>query len=93
MLASVNALSVVDDKLTIDGATADRVIHLDLNDYLPPSTTIAPNAQSQVTVTLKVEPLTTKSYTLKLADLASSGSDPDYEYTFSKDSVDVTVRG
>ena len=70
VLASVNALSVADDKLTIEGATADKVIHLDLNNYLPPSTAIVPNAQSQVTVTLKVEPLTTKSYTLNLAELS-----------------------
>lgn len=93
VLASVNALSIADDKLTIEGATADKVIHLDLNNYLPPSTAIVPNAQSEVTVTLKVEPLTTKSYTLNLAELASRGTDPDYEYTFSRDSVDVNIRG
>lgn len=93
VLASVNALSVADDKLTIEGATADKVIHLDLNNYLPPSTAIVQNAQSEVTVTLKVEPLTTKSYTLNLAELASRGTDPDYEYTFSRDSVDVNIRG
>lgn len=93
VLASINALSVADDRLTIEGATADKVVRLDLNNYLPPSTAIVPNAQSEVTVTLKVEPLTTKSYTLNLADSAKSGANPDYEYTFSRDSVDVNIRG
>lgn len=93
VLASVSTLSVADDKLSIDGATADRVVHLDLNDYLPPSTTLHDDTPNPVTVTLKVEPLTVRVYTLKLADLARDGTEPDYDYTFSRDSVDVTVRG
>lgn len=93
VLASVNTLSVADDRLSIEGATSDKTVHLDLSDYLPPSTTIAGDAESQATVTMKVEPLTTRVYTLLLADLASQGSNPDYEYSYSRDSVDVTVRG
>lgn len=93
VLASVSTLSVADDKLSIEGATVDRVVHLDLNDYLPPSTTLYEETQNPVTVTLRVEPLTTRVYTLKLSELASTGTNTDYEYLFSEDSVDVTVRG
>lgn len=93
VLASVSTLSVADDKLSIEGATTDRVVHLDLNDYLPPSTTLYEDTQNPVTVTLRVEPLTSRVYTLKLSEMASTGLNPDYEYSFSRDSVDVTVRG
>lgn len=93
VLASVSTLTVADDKLSIEGATSDKVVQLDLSNYLPPSTTIARDAEKEVTVTLKVEPLAARIYTLTLDDLARQGSNPNYEYTFSRDSVDVTVRG
>lgn len=93
VLASANTLSIADGKLSVDGATSDRVVHLDLNAYLPPDTAIAGDGGSTVTVTLKVEPLATRVYTLNLADLDLRGSRPDEEYSFSRDSVDVTVRG
>lgn len=93
VLASVNTLSIADDKLNIDGATRDRVVQLDLRDYLPPNTTIAADTESMAEVTLKVEPLTTKIFSLDLENVEKQGIVPEYEYTYNRDKVDVSVRG
>lgn len=93
VLASVNTLSISDSRLSVDGATSDRVIHLDLKDYLPPDTAIAGDGDSLAAVTLKVEPLTTKIYSLDLNGMALKGNKPGETYTCSQESVDVTVRG
>ncbi len=93
VLASINTLSIADDKLNIEGATADKVVHLDLNNYLPPNTSIAGEVSTEVTVTLKIEPLTNKVFSMNIKDLAKQGAAADYQYTFSKDTMNVTVRG
>ncbi|MFR3728231.1 YbbR-like domain-containing protein [Lacrimispora sp.] len=93
VLASLSTLSVASDKLNISGATADKVIELDLSQYLPPNTSIAGNEYKNVTVKLKVEPLTTKTFTLDLESLDKIGLEEDYEYGFDKETADVTIRG
>ena len=93
ILASLSTLSVASDKLNIDGATSDKVIQLDLSQYLPPSTSVAREEYKNVTVKLKVEPLTTRTFTLKLKDLDKKGAEADYDYTFDKETSDVTIKG
>ena len=93
VLASLSTLSVASDKLNISGATADKVVELDLSQYLPPNTSIVGNEYKNVTVKLKVEPLTTKSFTLDLESLDKMGMEADYDYGFDKETSDVTIRG
>lgn len=92
-LASLTSLSVTSDKLNVDGLTADKVVELDLSQYLPPSTSVARNEYKNVTVKLKVEPLTTRVFTLKLNQLDKKGLSENYDYSFDKDISDVTVKG
>lgn len=93
LLASLTSLSVSSDKLNIDGATTDKVVQLDLSQYLPPNTSIAGEEYKNVTVKLKVEPLTTRVFTLKLKNLDKKGAEADYDYSFDKETSDVTVKG
>ena len=93
VLASVSTLSVVDDKLNIEGATGDTTVELNLADYLPPSTSIVGRESYVVPVTLRVEPLASKEFTLSLDDVQITGMDSDYDYSFSEDDVTVTVIG
>ncbi|SET59194.1 YbbR-like domain-containing protein [Lacrimispora sphenoides] len=93
LLASLTSLSVSSDKLNIDGATSDKVVQLDLSQYLPPNTSIAGEEYKNVTVKLKVEPLTTRVFTLKLKNLDKKGAEADYDYSFDKETSDVTVKG
>lgn len=93
VLASLTTLSIASDKLNIDGATADKVVHLDLSEYLPPSTSVLSEEDKKVTVTMKVEPLTTKVFTLSLEDVVKTGAMADYDYSFDKTTSNVTVKG
>lgn len=93
VLASLSTLSITSDKLNIDGATADKVVELDLSQYLPPNTTVVGNEYKNVKVKLKVEPLVTKVFSLDLDTLDKKGMDADSNYTFDKETSDVTVRG
>ena len=93
VLASVSTLSVVDDKLNIEGATGDTTVELNLADYLPPSTSIVGRESYVVPVTLRVEPLASKEFTLSLDDVQITGMNSDYDYSFSEDDVTVTVIG
>lgn len=93
ILASLSALSISSDELNIDGATADKVVQLDLSQYLPPNTSISGDEYKNVAVKLKVEPLTTKVFTLELDQLNEEEPEADYEYSFDKETSDVTIRG
>lgn len=93
VLASITALAISSEKLNIDGATADKVVHLDLSEYLPPSTSVLGEENKKVTVTMKVEPLTTRVFTLSLEDVTKTGAMSDYDYSFDKTTSSVTVKG
>nr|WP_314462476.1 CdaR family protein [uncultured Clostridium sp.] len=93
VLASLSSIAVSSDKLNIDGATKDKVVQLDLSQYLPPNTTIAGDKYKNVSVKLKVEPLTTRVFTLQLNNLDKKGMSADYSYSFDKQTCDVTVKG
>jgi YbbR domain-containing protein len=93
VLASLTTLSVSSDKLNIDGATSDKVVQVDLSQYLPPNTSVAGEEFKNVTVKLKVEPLTARVFTLRLKDLEKKGAEADYDYSFDKETSDVTVKG
>jgi YbbR domain-containing protein len=93
ILASLTTLSVSSDKLNVDGATGDKVVHLDLNQYLPPNTSITGDEYKDVEVKMKVEPLTTRVFTLNLDSLAKMGFKGGYEYKFDQKTSDVTMKG
>ncbi|MDW2796227.1 CdaR family protein [Clostridium boliviensis] len=93
VLASLTSIDVSSDKLNIDGATKDKIVRLDLSQYLPPNTTIAGDEYKDVSVKLKVEPLTTRVFTLQLSNLDKKGMSEDYNYSFDKQTCDVTVKG
>ena len=93
VLASLTSIAVSSDKLNIDGATKDKVVQLDLSQYLPPNTTLAGDKYKDVSVKLKVEPLTTRVFTLQLNELDKKGMSADYSYSFDKQTCDVTVKG
>lgn len=93
VLAALSTLSVSSDKLNIDGATSDKVVQLDLSQYLPPNTSLEGEEYKNVTVKLKVEPLTTRTISLNLKSVDKKGAEADYDYSFDKETTDVTVKG
>ena len=56
-LASMSTLTIPKEYLSIDGATSDVQVDVDLKELLPDNITIAGDTDSVVHVTLKVEQL------------------------------------
>ena len=46
-----------------------------------------------ITVTLKVEPLREKTFTVNTKDIALNGRSDNYSYTFGSDKAEIRVRG
>lgn len=65
-LAEINAINIPKSELNMDGASADKEVIIDLNKYLPENVELA-DSNSKIHVTLKVEPLETRTIELKQA--------------------------
>lgn len=92
-LANLSTITIQDPVLNIDGATADKVCELNLKDFLEPNITIAGMSDTTIEVTLKVEPLREKTYTIETKDIILNGRSDAYGYTFGGDKAEVKVRG
>lgn len=92
-LASFTTLTVQSPQLSIAGATKDKVCEIDLLEYLPPNIQIAGMENTTVKVTLKVEPLEDRTYTVDTKNIVLTGTSPQYEYEFTADTAEIKVRG
>jgi len=92
-LAGISTLTVQDPLLNIDGATSDKTCEIDLKDFLEPNITIAGMSDTVITVTLKVEPLREKTFTVNTKDITLNGRADEYSYTFGGDKAEIRVRG
>ncbi len=90
----LNNLSTVEipaSVLNLNNATADKTISLDVAEFLPDNVEVSGN--SQITVTLKVEALHKKSFTLTLDDIEQVGHTYGYSYRISPERVTVLISG
>lgn len=92
-LASLNNITVQSPELNIEGATADKVCEIDLTSYIDSNVQIAGMESTKITVTLKVEPLEEKTYSLNTADITLTGKSAAYDYDVTELKVDIKVRG
>lgn len=92
-LASVNKITIPSSVLNIAGATQDKVVTVDLNDYLPEDVTLANINDASVTIRLKVEPLTTRTLTLGESDISMENGADYYHYHLSPAHIEVQLQG
>lgn len=92
-LANVSTIVIQDPSLNIDGATSDKVCEIELKNFLEPNITITGLSDTVITVTLKVEPLREKSFTVETKDITLNGRSDSYSYAFDGDKAEVRVRG
>lgn len=92
-LASVSTITVQSPELSIEGATGDKVCEIDLASYIDPSVQIAGMNETKVKVTLKVEPIQEKVYTLNMKDVVLNGKSEDYSYSVAEAMADIRIRG
>lgn len=92
-LASLNKLTVPASVLNLDGAASDRVITVNLEDYLPQGVQIVQSENTQIQVRLKVERLINRTIRLTDKDIRRAGASESYLYRFAPAQIDVTLQG
>ena len=91
-LSNLTTITIDDPQLTIQGATKSKTVKIDLTQYIPEDVTIV-GGKTEAVVTLDVEELDTRVLTLDLNDISKSGAQSHYHYSYSTESVEVTVQG
>ncbi len=91
-LAEINAINIPKSELNMDGASEDKEVIIDLNKYLPENVELA-DSNSKIRVTLKVEPLETRTIELKTSKIRQVGASSRYSYQYDRDSINLSIKG
>lgn len=92
-LASLNTFTIQSPDLNIDGATKDKMVTIDLKQFLPPNIRIAGLNDTTIKVTLKVEPLEDRTYSVDTDNIKLTGTSDQYSYHIVADTVQLKIRG
>lgn len=92
VLASLHTITIPGDSLNLDGARTDVVKTIDLNQYLPVGVSLAGTGRHEINVTLTVEKLEERVYTVEVNDASYIGEDEDYIYRAEPASVSIRVQ-
>ena len=92
-LASMSTLTIPKEYLSIDGATSDVQVDVDLKELLPDNITIAGDTDSVVHVTLKVEQLKKRTISYNVLNVKFEGERENYSYSFDADHVMLEIQG
>lgn len=92
-LASVSTITIQGPSLNVQDATKDVECEINLEEYLPSGLTIVGLESTTIKVTLQVEKLTEKTFTIKPEDVVLTGKNNSYSYTVEDTNVEVKVRG
>ena len=89
----MSTLTIPKEYLSIDGATSDVQVDVDLKELLPDNITIAGEADSVVHVTLKVEQLKKRTISYNVLNVKFEGERENYSYSFDADHVMLEIQG
>lgn len=92
-LAAFNKITIPASELSIQGATADKVVKVDLRNYLPEGVEMVQNEDNEIEIRLRVERLETRSFSLSESDIRKAGESDRYLYTLTPERCVVTVQG
>lgn len=92
-LADINKIMIPGSALNVDGATGDKLVTVDIREFLPDGVELIESASSEVEVLLKVERLVESKVLLAARDAAFENASEEYNYRFIPGRVEVTVRG
>ena len=92
-LASVNKITIPSSVLNLSGATQDKVVTVNLNEYLPEGVTLANADDANVTIRLKVEQLTARTIVLSESDISMENGADYYHYHLIPTRIEVKLQG
>ena len=92
MLASLNTITIPGESLNLDGARTNMVRTIDINEYLPVGVSLAGTGRHEINVTLTVEQLKERVYTVEVNDASFTGENDDYIYRAEPDTVNIRIE-
>lgn len=92
-LAELNKITIPGSSLNLDGATSDRMITVDIREFLPEGVELAESVAPEIDVLLKVERLVDCTVSLSARDVTFENASEYYNYRFIPSRVEVVVKG
>lgn len=92
-LASINKITIPASELNISGATEDKVVTVDLRNYLPEGVEIVESEQPQVEVRIKVERLVNRTVALTDSEITRENPSEDMRYRLVPNRIEVVIQG
>ena len=90
-LEKLSSIEIPQNVLNIEGATEDKSVVLDVNEYLPAG--VSASGSKDVMITLKVAAINRKTFELKLSDIRLNGKNSAYTYATSPEVITLVVSG
>lgn len=92
-LNPVNKISIPAEVLDVNGISEDLVTTVDISSYLPSGTSLVLSSDAKVEVTVKVEPIQSKTFEVPVANLTVENLREAYLLEFEDDTVTVEISG
>ena len=93
LVSAIESIRIPASALDLEGASGDKLISVDVEDYLPDKDRMSIPWNSQVNVTLLVRQLSQRVIEVPTNGLSGRGSRDQNYYEYSLDSIEVTVEG
>ena len=90
-LASVTAITIPEEVLSVAGASEDVSVNIPLADYLPEGLSLVEGEEDTLTVTMQVAPLIIRNYEVDHIDLIGANEE-EYNYFFHNMPMKVQLR-
>lgn len=92
-LADLTKITIPSAELDVSGATADKVVSVNLASYLPAGVTLAESESATIEVRLRVEKLVSRTITLEESDITLTGQSENMTYHLNPSQIEVTIQG
>lgn len=92
VLASLNTITIPAEMLNLDHARTDVVKTIDLTQLLPMGVTLAGTKRHEINVTMTVERLEERIYTVEVNEACYEGERDEYVYKAEPGTVNIRVR-
>ncbi len=92
-LASMTTITIPSEALSVDGASDDREVIINLEEFLPEGVTLLNSEDSIITVKLTVEALIERSFAVSQSQVEFIGSQEGFSYRMEPETTNITIRG
>lgn len=93
VLNPITSIDIPEEVIDVSGANKDITTTVDISEYLPDGVTLTKNTQASVSVTVRIEPYVTQSYSIPVSNITTNGLDSEYTLSYSQSTVTAGISG